>query len=66
MPEFNIFIMMGDTPNKEEKKAKKDKKNPLAEALKKSNENEDEMVNHLSGIKDKLRRLPMTSHVGGG
>jgi hypothetical protein len=65
MPEFNIFIMTGDVPKKEKKKESK-KENLLAKALKKSDEKDDEMISHLAAMKDKMRRLPMTSHVGGG
>lgn len=69
MPDFNIFVMMGpqkDDDDDEDKEEKKKKKNPLAEALKKSNKNEEEMISQLSGVKEKLKRLPMTSHTGGG
>lgn len=65
MPEFNIFIITGEVPKAKDKKEKK-KENLLAKALKKSDEKDDEMISQLSGMKDKLRRLPMTSHAGGG
>ena len=59
MPDINIFII-SQVPEKKEKK----KENPLADALMESKQ--DEMIGVLSEIAQKLKRLPLTSHTGGG
>ena len=66
MPTFNIFITM--SPEKEDKEDKKEKKkdSALSKALKRSSDNEDEMLAEMKVTNDKLRRLPLNSHVGGG
>jgi hypothetical protein len=58
MPDINIFIL-SQVPDKKEKKV-----NPLAEAL--MSGRHEEMMGIMSQIAEKLKRLPMTSHAGGG
>ena len=62
MPSFNIFII--SAPPEVKKEEKKERK--LTRALRQKKDTGDAMVNKLSEISDKLRRLPLTSHVGGG
>lgn len=62
MPSFNIFII--SAPPEVKKEEKKERK--LTNALRQKRNSEDQMVSKLSEISDKLRRLPLTSHAGGG
>lgn len=62
MPSFNIFII--SAPPEVKKEEKKERK--LTNALREKSSVDDGMLSKLSEISDKLRRLPLTSHVGGG
>ena len=60
MPTINIFLYADGPPKKEKKKEeKKDEKkdNLLAKALKKSNDNEDEIISEIKTTNNKLRRM---------
>lgn len=61
IPNFNIFIISAPPEKKEVKKERK-----LTNALRQKSSTDEGMLSKLSEISDKLRRLPMTSHAGGG
>lgn len=62
MPAFNIFIL--NIPEKEEEKGEKEDR-LLSKMLRSKKSMHDDMMSQLSEISNKLRRLPMTSHLGG-
>jgi hypothetical protein len=73
MMPFNIFFVMGQNPTMEDEYGKKEKdgkasktESLLAKMLKQHEETSSGMMAQLTLMADKLRRLPMTSAVGGG
>jgi hypothetical protein len=64
MPAFNIFILNLPENGEEEESDKKEER-LLSKMLRSKKSMHDDMMVQLSDISNKLRRLPMTSHLGG-